>query len=282
MDFDGGAFDRSKDITIDHIQSMFERISGITDIKVAKVHLASAFTDRCKQATTYRKSRILLAGDAAHIHGPVGSQGLNLGLGDAMNLGWKLAATNRREKSSQDGASVDMTLLDSYERERRPVGEWVLEHTRAQVAILQPDPYAQAGQKLMRDFIDTIDGTNLLIDRQWGLSQRYALGDTEAESHPIVGCSAPDFEFNDGTRLASKLEAGRGLLVDLYGGSDSEPSLDPREYASVDYFSLATKDARGLHLMLIRPDGIIAWVAEHDEEADLASYSTALHRWFDN
>ena len=95
-DFDGGAIDRTQEITQEHIQSVLSRVSGITDVKITKIHLASAFTDWCKQLTSYRKGRVLLAGDAAHIHGPVGSQGLNVGLGDAMNLGWKLAATVRR------------------------------------------------------------------------------------------------------------------------------------------------------------------------------------------
>jgi len=85
-DFDGGAFDRTQEITQEHIQSVFSRISGITEVMITKIHLALTFTDRCKQTTSYRKGRVLLAGDAAHIRGPLGSQGLGLGLGDAINL----------------------------------------------------------------------------------------------------------------------------------------------------------------------------------------------------
>ena len=92
MDFDGGAFDRSQQPTRDHLQAVLRRVSG-TDVTLSDVNLASSFTDRAMQTTTYRQGRVLLAGDAAHIHSPLGGQGLNTGLGDAMNLGWKLAAT---------------------------------------------------------------------------------------------------------------------------------------------------------------------------------------------
>jgi hypothetical protein len=87
----------------------------------------------------------------------------------------------------------------------------VLEWTRAQVSTLQPDLYGAAVQALIRDLIDTTDGTNLFIDRVWGLSQRYTLGDGEAHEHPLVGCSAPDFELHGGSRLGPKLEGGRQL-----------------------------------------------------------------------
>jgi 2-polyprenyl-6-methoxyphenol hydroxylase-like FAD-dependent oxidoreductase len=209
VDFDGAAFDRTQEITQEHIQDVLSRITGITDVKITTIHLASSFTDRSKQTTSYRKGRVLLAGDAAHIHSPLGAQGLNVGLGDAMNLGWKLAATVRRESGS--GAPADLALLDTYESERHPVAAWVLEWTRAQVSTLQPDLYGAAVQALIRDLIDTTDGTNLFIDRVWGLSQRYTLGDGEAHEHPLVGCSAPDFELHGGSRLGPKLEGGRGL-----------------------------------------------------------------------
>ena len=160
-------FDRTQEITQEHIQGVLNNVLGSTDVKITKLYLASSFTDRSKQATSYRKGRIILAGDAAHIHSPIGAQGLNVGLGDAMNLGWKLAATVQRESSS-DGPPVDLTLLDTYESERHPIAAWVLEWTRAQVTTLQPDPFGKAVQALVRDLINTTDGTNLLIDRVWG------------------------------------------------------------------------------------------------------------------
>jgi len=92
MEFDNAAFDRTQEITQEHIQEVFNRTAGVADVKIAKIHLASSFTDRSKQVKSYRRGRVLLAGDAAHIHSPLEAQGLNVGLGDAMNLGWKLAA----------------------------------------------------------------------------------------------------------------------------------------------------------------------------------------------
>ena len=280
MDFDGGAIDRTQEITQEHIQSVLGRLSGITDVKVTKIHLASAFTDRCKQTTRYRKGRVLLAGDAAHIHGPIGSQGLNLGLGDAMNLGWKLAATLRQEAES-DRSSADLALLDTYESERHPVGAWVLEWTRAQVAMLQPGPYGAALQAVIHDLIDTTDGTNLFIDRHWGLSQRYNLGEGKAYAHPLVGSSAPDFELDDASRLGSKLEGGRGLLLNFEDDAALKGLIVGGKYETrVEYVNVGAKDACGLRALLVRPDGIVAWVAEDHAEPNVDTAEAALEQWF--
>ncbi|KAG8528366.1 uncharacterized protein KY384_007284 [Bacidia gigantensis] len=279
-DFDNGAFDRSQEITKEHVQSLFERISGITDVKITKVHLASNFTDRCMQTTQYRKGRVILAGDAAHIHGPVGAQGLNLGLGDAMNLGWKLAATIRQEAKS-GRANADLALLDTYESERHPIGVWVLDWVRAQVNVLSPDPHGQAAQSLIRDLIGTTEGANLLIERFWGLTQRYELVEGKEDTHPLVGSSAPDFELIDGSRLGPKLERGRGMLVDF--GEDStlkELLFDGSYEGNVEYVELGVKDTGGLRSLLIRPDGIVAWVTGENAEADMDAAKAALRRWF--
>lgn len=281
VDFDAGTFDRTQEITREHIQDVLSRVSGITDVEITAIHLASSFTDRSKQTTSYRKGRILLAGDAAHIHSPLGAQGLNVGLGDSMNLGWKLAATVRRESGS-DGAPVDLALLDTYESERHPIAAWVLEWTRAQVVTLQPDLFGAAVQTLIRDLIDTTDGTNLFIDRVWGLSQRYTLGDGEAHAHPLVGCSAPDFELNDGSRLGPKLEGGRGLLLDFEDDAALKDLIVGGKYdARVDYVSIGAKDRRGLHALLVRPDGVVAWVTEDNVKADLDAAKAALEQWFE-
>ena len=279
-DFDDGTFDRTQEITQERVQTVFNRISGIEDVKISKVHIASSFTDRAKQATSYRKGRILLAGDAAHIHGPVGSQGLNLGLGDAMNLGWKLGATIRRERDA-DGKSADLALLDTYESERHPIGAWVLEYTRAQVAMMQPGLYGAALQTLIRDLIDTTDGANLFIDRQWGLSQRYQLGKGEAYTHPLVGSSAPDFEFEDGSRLGDKLREGGGLLVDFQHETCLERLISGEKHGTrVEYVSMKVKEDCDMRALLVRPDGIVAWVTEKGVEADLEAAEEAIQKWF--
>ncbi|KAF3913589.1 hypothetical protein ABW20_dc0108711 [Dactylellina cionopaga] len=278
MDF--APFDRTQEIKQDHLQEVMERITGITDVKITKVHLVSTTTDRSKQTTTYRKGRILLAGDAAHIHSPLGAQGLNLGLGDAINLGWKLAATLRKESSSE-GAPVDLSLLDTYESERHPIAAWVLEWTRAQITTLQPDPYGKAVQALIRDLINTTDGVNLFIDRVWGLSQRYKLSDSEAHAHPLVGSSMPDFELDDGSRLGPKLVEGKGLLVDFGDNAAlKELATDEKYGGRVKYFGGSSKDRRGIRGLLVRSDGIVAWLVEDGSEADLAAAKNALDQWF--
>jgi 2-polyprenyl-6-methoxyphenol hydroxylase-like FAD-dependent oxidoreductase len=202
VDFDGGRFDRESEITLENLQTMLQHVSG-TNVTLNSVQVATSYTDRARQATTYRKGRILLAGDAAHVHSPFGGQGMNAGLGDAMNLGWKLAATIK-------GWAPD-DLLDTYTTERHPIGEWVLNWTRAQVSIIRPDPHARAIASVIRDLISTKDGTNYFIEKISGVSLHYDLG----EGHPLAGRSTPDFELEDETRVGDLLRDGRGLLLDF-------------------------------------------------------------------
>ncbi|KAH8893770.1 FAD binding domain-containing protein [Thozetella sp. PMI_491] len=276
MDFDGGAFAGAQ-VSREHVQEVLRRVSGVSDVGIAKMVVASTFSDRCKQAEAYRRGRILLAGDAAHIHAPLGAQGLNLGLGDAMNLGWKLAAAVLREV---DGDTVDLALLDTYESERRAVGAWVLQWARAQVVTLLPDPFSAALRNLFRDLIDTTDGTNLFVDRVWGLSQRYQLGDGAAHAHPLVGASAPDLELLDGSKLGSKLEGGRGLLLDVEDSPALRELVGGQHEAKVDYVAVGARDSLGLRAFLVRPDGVVAWVAEGNAQPDVDAAKAALQRWF--
>ncbi|KAJ6107223.1 hypothetical protein N7523_008546 [Penicillium sp. IBT 18751x] len=280
VDFDGAKFDRTRTITKEHFQEVLNRATGSSDVKIKTLHLASSYTDRAMQASSYRKGRVLLAGDAAHIHSPLGAQGMNVGLGDAMNLGWKLAATVLQESSTQE-ALPDFALLDTYEKERYPVAAWVLDWTRAQVMTLQPDEFGAANRVLMRDLINTIDGTNLLIDRAWGLSQRYTLGDSEVHAHPLVGCSAPDFELVNGSRLGSQLVEGRGLLVDFEEDASLEKLVVGGNFeARVNYIGLDAKDRLGLSALLVRPDGVVAWVVEENTKPDIHAAMAALKHWF--
>src|SRR5205085_7444619 len=133
-------------VTLEHVQTVLRRVSN-TDAVLTSLELATTWTDRAYQATQYRKGRVLLAGDAAHIHSPLGGQGLNLGLGDAMNLGWKLAAVIRGD--------APPGLLDTYEAERHPVGAQVLDWSRAQVAIMRPTPAGRALHAVFRDLLAT-------------------------------------------------------------------------------------------------------------------------------
>jgi len=247
-DFDGGAFDRTQAITREHLQAVLRRVSG-TDVTLAALRQATSFTDRARLATTYRRGRVLLAGDAAHIHSALGGQGLNTGLGDAMNLGWKLAATLR-------GVAPD-GLLDTYEAERRPVGEWVLDWTRAQAAIMRPDAQARALEAIVRALVDTPDGATWLAGQLWGVALRYDLDG----AHPLVGRSAPDFEFDDGRRLACHLRAGRAVLVDFGDLPALRQAVAPWR-GRLGYAAGGAKDALGLAAVLVRPDGFVAWASD--------------------
>src|SRR5471032_1990136 len=266
IDFDGGAFHRSEAITQDHVQSVLRHISG-TDVSVTALHHATTWTDRAYQATAYRKGRVLLAGDAAHIHSPLGGQGLNLGLGDAMNLGWKLAATIRGD--APDG------LLDSYASERHPVGAKILDWSRAQVAIMRPSRSSRALEAILRDLIETGDGATYFAERVWGVSLRYDLGG----GHPLVGRSAPDFELADGTRLASHLRSGKGLLLHLDASAPLQ-TLAGRWRERIAYVAGTASDPLGLSAVLVRPDGIVAWASEAAPDPEDAARAAA--RWFGN
>jgi 2-polyprenyl-6-methoxyphenol hydroxylase-like FAD-dependent oxidoreductase len=261
-DFDGGAFHRTQPITREHMQAVLRRVSG-TDVTLNALHVASTWTDRSHQVTTYRKGRVLLAGDAAHIHSPLGGQGLNLGLGDAMNLGWKLAATIRGDAAEG--------LLDSYTTERHPVGARILDWTRAQVAAMRPNRSSRALAAILRDLIDTRDGATYFAERVWNASLRYDLG----EEHPLVGRSCPDFELEDGTRPGTLLRDGNGLLLDFGGQMHA---LDGRWGDRVRYVASDARDRLGLHTLLVRPDGFVAWAS--DTTPSPKEITRAAARWF--
>jgi 2-polyprenyl-6-methoxyphenol hydroxylase-like FAD-dependent oxidoreductase len=264
VDFDGGAFHRTQPITLEHAQAVLRRVSD-ADVTLTALQLAATWTDRAYQTTAYRQGRVLLAGDAAHIHSPLGGQGLNLGLGDAMNLGWKLASTIRGD--SPDG------LLDSYQNERHPVGAQVLDWSRAQVAIMRPSRSSRALEAIIRDLIDTRDGATYFAERVWGVSLRYDLGG----SHPLVGRGAPEFELTDGTKLGERLRTGRGLFLDFDAQSPLQ-ALANRWSGRVTYVASDAKDRLGLCALLVRPDGVVAWAAEAAPDPEEASQ--AASRWF--
>jgi hypothetical protein len=213
--------------------------------------MATRWTDNARQATTYRIGRVLLAGDAAHVHSPFGGQGLNLGLVDAANLGWKLAAAVQGRDH----------LLDSYTAERHPVGARVLENTRAQVALVRPDPLTSALRTIVSDLIKLPEGNRHIGEMLSGAGIRYDLGDDD----PLAGTLAKDrlLTLADGgeERLYALMEEGGGLFV-----SPSERSL-PRNVRHA-----RTKEGPS---MLVRPDGCIAWT-----DASSTSLDEALARWF--
>ncbi|MBP2704586.1 FAD-dependent monooxygenase [Microbispora sp. RL4-1S] len=261
VEFAGRPADRTSPVTAEELQGSIRRVTGV-DVVVKAISTATRFTDNARQATTYRMGRVLLAGDAAHVHSPFGGQGLNLGLGDAMNLGWKLAAVVR--------GHAPESLLDTYTAERHPIGAWVLDWTRAQIALMRPDPHARALRAVVNDLIGTVTGTTYFVKRISGVWQGYDLpGD-----HPLIGRDVPDYALADGSRLAGHLHDGRALLL----GPAVEPL--PDEYAGrVRSIATAILDEGAPAALLVRPDGCVAWAADADRP-DPDGLEEALRTWF--
>jgi 2-polyprenyl-6-methoxyphenol hydroxylase-like FAD-dependent oxidoreductase len=264
VEFDGGAGHSAGPVTLERVQQALRRVSN-TDVTIGALHSGTTWTDRARQATAYRNGRVFLAGDAAHIHAPLGGQGLNLGIGDAMNLGWKLAA--KIQGRAPEG------LLDSYFAERHPIGAQVLDWSRAQVAIMKPDPASRALNAVVRDVMNTRDGATYFAGKVWGVHTHYDLGG----EHPLVGHSVPNFEVEDGTKIGELMHDGHGMLVDFDGSASLKESVGEYE-ERVRYVSGRAKEQFGLSAVLVRPDGIVAWVA--DGEPDGKSVRDAVARWF--
>jgi 2-polyprenyl-6-methoxyphenol hydroxylase-like FAD-dependent oxidoreductase len=262
QDFDRGAFHKSKQpVTREHVQAVLRRISD-TNVTITNLRVATTWTDRARQVTAYRDGRVLLAGDAAHIHSPLGGQGLNLGLGDAMNLGWKLAATIRQVSPAG--------LLDTYHDERYPIGAQILDWSRAQVAIMKPDPQGRALHAIFRDLINTREGATYVASRVWGINTRYDLGN----DHPLVGCSISNFAIADGA-VGDLMHDGNGLLLD-FNNDDSLLNWTRHYGKQIRYVSV--KDESKLSAILVRPDGIVAWAI--DRGMDAQGVQAAADMWF--
>ncbi len=253
VEFDGPPADRDAEITKEELEKSILAVSGV-DVKVTEIKSATRFTDNARQATTYRIGRVLLAGDAAHVHSPFGGQGLNLGIGDAVNLGWKLAATIQGWAPSG--------LLDSYTTERHPIGAWVLDWTRAQIAIMRPDPHAQALRAIVMDLAATTTGTTYFAKKISGVWQHYDLpGD-----HPLIGRTVPDLTLADDTHPADLMHSGSGLLLD-FGGLPSHVDVPADRVRTVQ--TTCTEDLPGL---LIRPDGVVVWAGGDGLDEALATW----------
>ena len=267
---DGVAEDRSAAPTLDDFQRQLVAHAG-TDFGVHSPRWLSRFGNATRLAERYREGRVLLAGDAAHVHPPLGGQGLNLGIQDAFNLGWKLAGTIRGW--APDG------LLDTYEAERRPVGASVLDSTRAQGALMGEAPGPQALRRLMGELMD-LDGVNrYLIEKLTAVNVRYDLGG----GHDLVGRRLRDIPVGDG-RLYPLMHAGRGLLLDrtgrlsISGWTDRvDHVVDPGGAGSRATAAARARGGDGLDApaVLLRPDGHVVWVCDGRD-----SLADALRRGF--
>jgi len=234
-----------------------------TDFGVhSPIHI-SRFTDMARQAASYRQGRVLLAGDAAHVHYPAGGQGLNLGVQDAFNLGWKLAQVVK-------GISPD-SLLDSYQAERHPVGALVLRNSLAQVALRRQDERSKALAESMSALLRMEEPRKRFAGMMSGLDIRYDLG----EGHPLVGRRMPDLEVvtAEGTkRVFTLMHSARPLLLNfgMPGGSDAERLAEKVQVIDASFdgtWELPVIGEVGAPTAVwVRPDGYVAWVGESSWE----------------
>ncbi|MGW4507722.1 rifampin monooxygenase [Streptomyces sp. NPDC004436] len=253
---DGVSEDRTAPPTLDDFKKQLKAFAG-TDFGVHSPRWLSRFGDATRLAEHYRVGRVLLAGDAAHIHPPTGGQGLNLGVQDAFNLGWKLAAAvNGRAPEG---------LLDSYHAERHPVAAAVLDNTRAQMQLMSTEPGPQAVRRLLSELMDFEEVNRHLIEKITAIGVRYDLG----EGHELLGRRMRDTELSDGRRLYALMHAGRGLLLDRTGRLSVDGRAD-----RVDHVVDVVADP-DVPAALLRPDGHVAWVGE-----DQQGLSDALGKWF--
>jgi 3-(3-hydroxy-phenyl)propionate hydroxylase len=244
-----------------------------TDYGIHSPTWITRFTDTTRQAATYRKGRVLLAGDAAHVHSPVGGQGLNTGVQDAVNLGWKLAQVVHR--TSPD------TLLDTYHVERHPVGARVLRITMAQVALMRPDDRIEALRESVSEMLSMDEPRKKFAAKMSGLDIHYDLG----PGHPLLGRRMPDLDLVTTTgalRVFTLLHDARPVLINLGepGGIDISPwadrvqSIDARYDGAWELPVIGAVSAPAA--VLVRPDGYVAWVGDSTAEGLIDALST----WF--
>jgi FAD binding domain len=259
---------RDAEVTMDELRAALHAVYG-EEIVLVRIRRAARIDDSARQITTYRTGRVFFAGDSAHIHLPLAGQGLNTGLGDAFNLGWKLAAAVR--------GWAPGGLLDTYHAERHPVGARVLANTRTQGLLMDwagtANPDLAVARGLLGELLEVPEAMRWLSGMMTGLDIRYDLGDESTD--PFVGARMPDFDVTvDGERRSghSLLHTGRGLLLDLSG---TEKPSGPRGWTDrVDHVRVTPPEDLPVMAMLIRPDGYVCWTSRS------GSLETALRSWF--
>lgn len=258
--------------TLDDLRCELRAVYG-TDFGVHSPTWISRFTDMARQAASYRDRRVLLAGDAAHVHHPAGGQGLNIGMQDAVNLGWKLAQVVHETSPA--------SLLDTYQAERHPVAAQVLRNTLAHIALHRPDDRSKALAQLVGELIRLEQPRTHLAGMMSGLDIRYDLGD----GHPLIGRRMPDLDLvtDDGpVRVFTLLHQARPVLLDLGAprGFDLAPWAARVPYVRATYRGAWELPVIGPvsapNAVLIRPDGYVAWTGELDDP----TLVTALTTWF--
>jgi 2-polyprenyl-6-methoxyphenol hydroxylase-like FAD-dependent oxidoreductase len=260
------------DPTMGELREALVAVYG-TDYALRSASWISRFTDMTRQAASYRHGRVLLAGDAAHVHPPQGGQGLNTGVQDAVNLGWKLAQVIR-------GTSPE-SLLDTYHAERHPVGARVLHNTMAQVALSTPDDRHQALRDTMTELLSMDEPRRRIVAMLSGLDIHYDLG----EGHPLLGRRMPDLDLHtaDGPkRVFSLLHGARPVLLNLGepGGFDISPWANRVRLVDARHDGVwelpVLGEVAAPPAVLIRPDGHVAWAGDLTDP----ELPQALATWF--
>ena len=264
--------DHSGEPTLQDVSEALIAADG-TDYGVHSPTWMSRFTDMTRQAASYRVGRVLVAGDAAHVHAPPGGQGLNIGVQDAVNLGWKLAQV-------VNGTSPD-SLLDTYHAERHPVGARVLQNTMAQIALRRTDERTQALQGTLTELLSLNEPRRQIAGMLSGLDVHYDLG----EGHPLLGRRMPDLDLHtaDGPmRVFTLLHDARPVLLNFGepGGFDLSTGADRVRFVNAEYAGVwelpVLGEVTAPLAVLIRPDGYVAWVGRITD----AELPHALATWF--
>jgi 3-(3-hydroxy-phenyl)propionate hydroxylase len=258
--------------TLEDVREALIAVDG-TDYGVHSPSFVSRFTDMTRQAAFYRQGRVLLAGDAAHVHSPQGGQGLNIGVQDAVNLGWKLA-------QMVNGTSPD-GLLDTYHAERHPVGARVLHNTMAQMALRGTDERTDALRDTLAELLSMDEPRKRFAGMMSGLDIHYDLGG----GHPLLGRRVPDLDLMtaDGRlRVFTLLHEAKPVLLNLSepGGFDITPGVDRVRLIDADYVGRwelpVLGEVTAPSAVLIRPDGHVAWVGDGTD----TGLGDALTTWF--
>jgi 3-(3-hydroxy-phenyl)propionate hydroxylase len=256
--------------TLDELRDALFVVYG-TDFKVHSPTWISRFTDATRQASSYRNGRVLIAGDAAHIHSPMGGQGIQMGLEDAVNLGWKLAQVVKGESPE--------SLLDTYQSERHPAAARALAYTMSLNTLSRQDPRTESLRDLAGEIASMPEPRHHLGALASGLSVRYDLGDT----HPLLGRRVPDLDITTSegpTTIFTLLHEARPILLNLGKPATINPADLPARTRLIDARSdspwtlPALGEVTAPTALLIRPDGHVAWVDDYDDASPVESLAT--------